>query len=298
MLMDLHEGHPGMTKMKVLSRMYVWWPGINVDIEKFVRLCTECQEVQSSLLLHPWKWASQQWSRLHLDLAGPFQGKMFLVVIDAHSKWIEATVTSSTSSMAVIEELRTIFAKFRFPETIVTDIGTGFVSQEFEAYLRRAGIRQVISSPYHLVSNSLAERALQVVKNGLKKVRTGSVNTSSQAALHLPYHSTEHHRGFSSRTALGRRPRTRLDLLHPNTLARVENKQMEQKLRHDRKAKCWFFSVGEPIFARNFGTGHRWLSEDITEKARPVSFRVRLEDGRFRCCHQDQLRHRELRRTL
>jgi hypothetical protein len=52
-----------------------------------------------------------------LDFAGPFQGKTFLILIDAHSKWIEATCTPSTSSSVVIEELRTVFAKFGLPET-------------------------------------------------------------------------------------------------------------------------------------------------------------------------------------
>ena len=38
-LQELHEGHPGMSRMKSLARMYVWWPNINADIEKSVRLC-------------------------------------------------------------------------------------------------------------------------------------------------------------------------------------------------------------------------------------------------------------------
>ena len=38
-LRELHEGHPGMSRMKSLARMYVWWPNINTDIEKSVRLC-------------------------------------------------------------------------------------------------------------------------------------------------------------------------------------------------------------------------------------------------------------------
>ena len=90
-LQELHEGHPGMTRMKSLSRMYVWWPGINADIEKSVRLCCQCQEVHSSppaAPLHPWKWPSRPWARLHVDFAGPFEGKYILVCIDAHSKCI------------------------------------------------------------------------------------------------------------------------------------------------------------------------------------------------------------------
>ena len=30
--------------MKALARMYVWWPGLETDIEESVRLCNECQQ--------------------------------------------------------------------------------------------------------------------------------------------------------------------------------------------------------------------------------------------------------------
>ena len=130
MLQELHEGHPGMSKMKALARMYVWWPGIDSDIKKSVRICTECQEVQSSppiASLNPWKWPTRPWSRLHLDFMGPFEDRMFLILIDAHSKWIEAFCTQKSTSRVVIDALRTIFARFGIPETIVSDNGTPFV---------------------------------------------------------------------------------------------------------------------------------------------------------------------------
>ena len=47
-LQQLHEGHPEITRMKSLARMYVWWPGINQEIERCVRTCHECQVNQSS----------------------------------------------------------------------------------------------------------------------------------------------------------------------------------------------------------------------------------------------------------
>ena len=47
-LQELHEGHPGMTKMKSLVRMYVWWPNLEKDIERSVQLCRHCQEQQST----------------------------------------------------------------------------------------------------------------------------------------------------------------------------------------------------------------------------------------------------------
>ena len=39
MLAQLHEGHPGMSRMKGVARMYVWWPGITGDIERAVHDC-------------------------------------------------------------------------------------------------------------------------------------------------------------------------------------------------------------------------------------------------------------------
>ena len=62
------------------------------DIEEMVGRCEECQTQQASsphAPLHPWMWPTRPWARLHLYFAGPMWGKMLLVVIDAHSKWIE-----------------------------------------------------------------------------------------------------------------------------------------------------------------------------------------------------------------
>ena len=295
-LMELHEGHPGITRMKSLARMYVWWPGINADIEKSVRLCRECQQVQSSppvAPLHPWKWPTRPWARLHVDFAGPFEGKYILVTVDAHSKWIEASCTSSTTSSAVMDVLRPLFARFGVPETVVTDNGPGFVSQEFEHFLRSNGIHHPTSAPYHPASNGLAERAVQTVKRGLKKEKSGNL-TARLAKVLLAYRITPQSTTGTSpaELLLGRRPRTRLDLLKPNTAERVERKQQEQKVRHDERARQKSFSVGDAVFAKNFGAGDRWLPGKIVKVAGPVSFHVQLEDGRQRKCHQDQLRAR------
>ena len=75
----------------------------------------------------------------------------------------------------VVEELRTIFARFGLPESIVTDNGTCFTSVEFETFLQNNGIKHWTSAPYHPSSNGLAERAVQVVKRGLKKIAFGSI---------------------------------------------------------------------------------------------------------------------------
>ena len=83
--------------------MFVWWPGLEADIEQSVQQCAACQQQQPDPPLQPWKWPSRPWIRLHMDFAGPFQGKMILIVIDSHSKWIEAFPTNSATSSTVIQ---------------------------------------------------------------------------------------------------------------------------------------------------------------------------------------------------
>ena len=93
--------------------------------------CNACQAVKTSpsvAPLHPWVWPDAPWKRLHIDFAGPFLGKMFLVVIDAHLKWPEVSVMHSTTANNTIDALRSLFACFGFPEQVVSDNGPQFVS--------------------------------------------------------------------------------------------------------------------------------------------------------------------------
>ena len=90
-----------------------------------------------------------------MDFAGPFMGKTLFVVVDAHSKWIDASVVANTSSNVVIERLRFLFVTFGVPETVVSDNGSGFVSQEFKSFLSGNGVKHVTSALYHPASNGL-----------------------------------------------------------------------------------------------------------------------------------------------
>ena len=41
---------------------------------------------------------ARPWQRIHIDFAGLFLGTMFLIVVDAHSKWPEIIPMASTSA--------------------------------------------------------------------------------------------------------------------------------------------------------------------------------------------------------
>lgn len=101
LLEELHSSHQGMTGMKQRARSCIWWPGMDRDIEDRVKRCNTCQTMSKTVpeaSLHTWPWPTRPWSRIHLDFAGPIQNQMILVIIDAHSKWIEALHMPSATS--------------------------------------------------------------------------------------------------------------------------------------------------------------------------------------------------------
>ena len=100
MLDELYDDHLGVTKIKALARSYVWWPGIDKAIEqesKRFRGCPLTLNNPKVAPLHSWERPARPWQRIYVYFAGPFLGTMFLVVVDAHSKWPEAIPMAATT---------------------------------------------------------------------------------------------------------------------------------------------------------------------------------------------------------
>ena len=116
-----------------------------------------------------------------------------------------------------IEKLQQIFAVHGLPKTIVTDNGSSFTSTVFKEFLDSNAIRHITSSPYQPSTNGLAERAVQSFKNALRKIQGGSLQSWLTRFL-FRYRLTPHTTtGYSAEEMLmGRRPRSHLDLLHPD----------------------------------------------------------------------------------
>ena len=124
MLNELHQAHPGMSKMKGLARSYVWWP---TWIEMLKRMFSPVRCVPLIRICRrrhpctPGEIPTKSWSRIHVDYAGPIEGKMVLVTVDSYSKWIEADVVSGSSAQVTICRLRHLFASHGIPEIVVSD---------------------------------------------------------------------------------------------------------------------------------------------------------------------------------
>ena len=295
-LEELHKEHQGIVRMKATARSYVWWPGLDAALEKVARDCQSCKANKSMPAvapLHPWVWPSRPWQRVHIDYAGPFKGRNFFVLVDAHSKWPEVVELKSTTAAKTIEVLRTLFASYGLPEQVVSDNGSQFTSEEFADFMKGNHIKHIRSTPYHPSTNGLAERFVQTFKQAMRaSEQSGRPFHHRLANFLLNYRTTPH--GTTNRTPsslfLKRDLRTRLDLLRPDDATMVGQKQAMQKQYHDSHAKFREYLVGDNIMARNYAAGSKWEAGTVVERKGPLSYMVQMNSGLLWRRHIDQLR--------
>lgn len=297
----LHDQHPGINRMKMLARSYVWWPGLDKDIEDTVSSCTICQCTRNSasrVPLQQWPRASVRWQRVHIDYAeDTYSRQQMLIVVDSFSKWVEVFRMPSTTSFKTIERLRTLFASFGLPEEVVTDNGTNFTSGEFREFLKKNGVKFTLTPPYHPASNGAAERVVQEVKKSLQRqVMASKEVISLQHKLDnflFAYRNTPNTiTGLTpSELFLQWKPRTKLTLLKPNLLVDIDKKKDQQKKAADsHRGVSRSFVEGEKVLVKTVRQERvSWLPGRIMEKRSLVTYLVTVF-GKTRFCHADHLR--------
>ena len=273
LLNELHQDHLGISKMKAAARCHMWWPGLDQQIEHLVKSCEVCKAVKPgppTAPLHPWwSWPAKPWQRVHIDFAGPVHGKSFLLAVDSHSKWPEVFQMATTTATQTIQVLRLLFARYGLPQQLVSDNGPQFRSEEFQAFARENGIRHTQCAPYHPSSNGSIERLVQTFKTFLKSTAQQSHSLNHRIAnFLLSYRTTPHTTTGVTPASLfmGRELHTKWNLLKPNIVHTVFEKQARQKEDHDKQVSTRSFAVGEKVMIRNFQSGDNWLPATITAK--------------------------------
>lgn len=218
----LHEGHPGITRMKLRARANVWWPNVTSDIENYVRNCDPCvrnnfKSVSTEKV--PWKPTEAPWERIHLDFFF-LKSQSFLICVDSFSKWIEVWYMTNTKAHTVIEKLLSCFAVWGLPIEIVSDNGPPFTSLEFLDFCTNNAIVASKSAPYHPEGNGLAERGVQTTKDALYKALESAHNTTMSVTLAnflMAYRNTPCTvtKQTPAEMLLKRVPRTLMSILNP-----------------------------------------------------------------------------------
>lgn len=235
------------------------------------------------VVTHVWQQPTVPMQRIHIDFAGPFLGKIFLIMIDAYSKWPEVHVMREITAKATISKCRQIFAAYGLPQVIVTDNGRTFTSHEFQQFLLVNGIKHKTTAPYSPATNGQAERFVQTMKQALKRMKcdTSSIDLMLSKML-LQYRSMFH--AATNKTPakmfIGRKLSTRLDLLRPIEEEKIVNQNKRVKV----------FACEERVACKNYVSGKKWQFGKIVKQLGRLHYKIMLDDGRFWVRHINQIR--------
>ena len=117
LLKELHV-HMGVVRMKTLARSFIWWPKIDQDIENMSKSCELCLKAADNppkANLHVWEWPQEPNLRIHADFLGLVDGRMYLIIIDAFSKWIDVKEMKNITADSMISAMREYICTWGIP---------------------------------------------------------------------------------------------------------------------------------------------------------------------------------------
>ena len=108
------------------------------------------------------------WQVVGTDLF-EINGIHYLLTADYFSSYPEVIQLTSTTSAAVIRALKSVFSQHGIPETVRSDNGPQYSSQEFARFANSYEFNHTTNSPRFPQSNGQVERTVQTVKRLLKR---------------------------------------------------------------------------------------------------------------------------------
>ena len=119
-------------------------------------------------------WPFRDWA---IDLIGKIypsssKGHSFMIVATNYfAKWMEAIPMKKVEQKDVISFIKEhIIHKFGIPQTITTDQGTIFTSDDMKAFMEDYGIKHLTSIPHYAQVNGQAEASNKIIIGILEKI--------------------------------------------------------------------------------------------------------------------------------
>ena len=114
-----------------------------------------------------------------------YKGRMILVMINSFSKkiWTQLMMTDTMAEKTLAVLYGWFCEQTGFPTTLVSDNGPQFTAGMFKEKMAKWGVTHKLTPPYHPASNGLAERAVGLVKDKLKKMDVSPTPTALYVGL-------------------------------------------------------------------------------------------------------------------
>ena len=164
-LTKIHKGHQDIVRCRQRAHTSVWWPGITQQIYQLMQQCPTCakQNPQGTEPLMTSQLPDFPWQVVGRDLM-ELNGAHYLVAIDYFSRYPELIKLTSTTALAVIQALKSVFASHGIPDILRSDNGPQYIARETKEFAKAYGCVMITSSPRYPQNNGLVERMVKSIK--------------------------------------------------------------------------------------------------------------------------------------
>ncbi|XP_021359039.1 uncharacterized protein K02A2.6-like [Mizuhopecten yessoensis] len=227
------------------------------------------------------------WQKVGIDIFTLNQ-KDFLLTVYYFSSFFEVDRLHDKTAKEIVGKVRSRFARHGIPDTVVTDNGPPFCSNDFAAFAHCYEFENITSSPLYPQSNGKVENAVKVAKRLMIK----SIADEKDPYLALLNWRNTPSEGLGSSPAqrlYSRRTKTLLPM--PAHLLESQVQQNVTKLLTERKAKQAYYyntgskelerlKTGDTVRVRPHGRTQQWQKAVVRDQVDIRSYKIRTEDGR------------------
>lgn len=195
-LYAFHEqlGHVGTTAMLKALRLWVYWPGMTVDVRDHVSKCHECNATRSThrSAVHPVRptVGSYPFDSVICDICDMVEShdgrfSKIIVFADSLSRWVEVIPWGSDPTSAEVLDAFTahVACRYGWPRELRADGGSNLANKLAEAIHERTGVQLLKGAKYHPQSQGIAER----VQGTLTQMCVAANEGGSHWPDHLPF---------------------------------------------------------------------------------------------------------------
>ena len=287
-----HATHIGTEGCLRRARDIMYWPRMSSQIKDYISKCDVClahRPQQSKEPIQQHEFAARPWSKVGADLC-ELKGRILLVVSDYYSNFIEVENISKPNSNGISKALMVMFARYGVPDSLVSDNGPQFSSEEFRKFARRWGFEHITSSPRYPQSNGKAENAVKTVKRLFTKC-SESGQSEFRALLDWRNTPTEGMDTSPAQRFLGRRCKTLLPTTTPLLKPQYATKVDAQAIRRLKEKQKFYYnrhvkplpplSPGETVRMQLPGE-KTWSPGICMGQSGPRSYNVKVGEQEYR----------------
>ena len=176
---SLLSGHPGRAKTYDLVQRDFSWPGMQRFIRSYVTSCELCQRVKNRThkpygLLQPLDIPDRPWYSISMDFIvklPPSHGyDSIWVICDRMTRAAHFIPTCESMDAPQLARLflDRVFRHHGFPQAIISDRGSVFISSFFTNLMKICGVKMKPSTAYHPQTDGLIERTNQTLETYLR----------------------------------------------------------------------------------------------------------------------------------